>query len=254
VGDFAVFLRMSAIQNLLHPLPDLTRDERLMIPLLDMAGIVKLPHIDALPQNLVEGSDRYLIPRDPKANSFHVGQELGITWIAAHSPQAKGSVERGFQTAQDRLVKGMRVAEVKTMEQANHYLETEFLPWVNNTLAVAPANADDAHRPLEKHHDLAPILSHVEQRRATNDYTFSWNARIYPIARKDVCTGLPGAFVRVEERREALSPHDFGSAISALQSASREARLQLSAAHRRQSRRCSGRPGAVRPVALPHRA
>ena len=129
-------------------------------------------------------------------------QELGITWIPAHSPQAKGRVERGFQTAQDRLVKGMRVAGVKTMEQANHYLETEFLPWVNSTLAVAPASADDAHRPLEKQHDLAAILSHVEQRRVTNDYTFPLGAKIYQIARKDVCTGLRGAFVRVEKRRD----------------------------------------------------
>ena len=129
-------------------------------------------------------------------------QELGIIWIPAHSPQAKGRVERGFQTAQDRLVKGMRVAGVQTMEQANHYLETEFLPWVNSTLAVAPASVDDAHRPLEKHHDLAAILSHVEQRRVTNDYTFSLGAKIYQIARKDVCTGLRGAFVRVEKRRD----------------------------------------------------
>jgi len=129
-------------------------------------------------------------------------RELGIAWIPAHSPQAKGRVERGFQTAQDRLVKGMRVAGVKTMEEANHYLESEFLPWVNSTLAVAPANADDAHRPLEKHHDLAAILSHVEQRRVTNDYTFSWDAKTYQIARKDVCTGLRGACVRVEKRRD----------------------------------------------------
>src|SRR6202020_3668233 len=62
-------------------------------------------------------------------------RELGITWIAAHSPQAKGRVERGFLTAQDRLVKGMRVAGVATLEQANHYLETEFLRWGNATLA-----------------------------------------------------------------------------------------------------------------------
>lgn len=129
-------------------------------------------------------------------------QELGITWIPAHSPQAKGRVERGFQTAQDRLVKGMRVAGVKTMEQANHYLETEFLPWINSTLAVAPASADDAHKRLEKQHDLAAILSHVEQRRVTNDYTFPLGAKIYQIARKDVCTGLRGAFVRVEKRRD----------------------------------------------------
>jgi DNA-binding Lrp family transcriptional regulator len=129
-------------------------------------------------------------------------QELGIVWIAAHSPQAKGRVERGFATAQDRLVKGMRVAGVTTLEQANHYLETEFLPWVNATLAVVPASADDAHRPLEKQHDLAAILSHVESRRVNNDYTILFETKIYQIARKDICAGLRGAIVRVEKRRD----------------------------------------------------
>src|ERR1700692_3783042 len=56
-------------------------------------------------------------------------RELGITWTAAHSPQAKGRVERNFGTAQDRLVKGMRVAGVKTMEHANEYLHSDYLAW-----------------------------------------------------------------------------------------------------------------------------
>ena len=56
-------------------------------------------------------------------------RELGIAWIAAHSPQAKGRVERNFGTAQDRLVKGMRVAGVKTIEQANRYLDEDYLAW-----------------------------------------------------------------------------------------------------------------------------
>jgi len=129
-------------------------------------------------------------------------RELGITWIPAHSPQAKGRVERGFATAQDRLVKGMRVAGVTTMEQSNHYLETEFLPWCNETIAVAPASMDDAHRPLEKQHDLAAVLSHVETRQVNNDYTIQWDAKIYQIARKSICVGLRGAVVRVEKRRE----------------------------------------------------
>jgi hypothetical protein len=129
-------------------------------------------------------------------------QELGIVWIAAHSPQAKGRVERAFATAQDRLVRGMRVAGVTTLEQANHYLETEFLPWVNATLAVTPAHPDDAHRSLEKFHDLAAILSHVENRQVNNDYTIQFEAKIYQIARKDICAGLRGAVVRVEKRRD----------------------------------------------------
>jgi len=129
-------------------------------------------------------------------------QELGITWIAAHSPQAKGRVERGFLTAQDRLVKGLRVAGVTTLEGANHYLETEFLPWVNATLAVVPAHPDDAHRPLEKQHDLAAILNHVEQRKVNSDYTFPLDSKTYRILRQDICAGLRGAFIRVEQRRD----------------------------------------------------
>src|SRR6202142_1599462 len=89
------------------------------------------------------GKDRAELPPTQIGRAF---QELGITWIPAHSPQAKGRVERGFLTAQDRLVKGMRGAGGKTLKQANHYLETEFLPWVNATLVVGPASGDDAHR------------------------------------------------------------------------------------------------------------
>jgi hypothetical protein len=87
--------------------------------------------------------------------------------------QAKGRVERGFGTAQDRLVKGLRVAGASTLEEANAYLDTEFLPWWNQTLAVVPANPTDAHRPLGKEHDLAAILSHVEERQVTNDSLLS---------------------------------------------------------------------------------
>jgi hypothetical protein len=129
-------------------------------------------------------------------------QELGIHSILAHSPQAKGRVERGFATAQDRLVKGLREAGVRTREQANLYLETEFMPWWNQTLVVRPAHADDAHRPLEKHHDLTAILSHVETRQVNNDYTIQFEAKIYQIARQDIGTGLRGAVVRVEKRRD----------------------------------------------------
>src|SRR5260370_7050394 len=53
--------------------------------------------------------------------------ELGITWIPAHSPQAKGRVERNFGTAQDRLVKGIRGAGGTPIEQANQYLTNDYL-------------------------------------------------------------------------------------------------------------------------------
>jgi transposase len=127
-------------------------------------------------------------------------QELGIAWIGAHSPQAKGRVERNFGTAQDRLVKGMRVAGVKTIEEANHYLEQEYLVWWEREMMVEAANPDNAHRPLDRSHNLAASLSHVETRQVRNDYTLRWEGKIYQIERQAVTTGLRSAEVRVEKR------------------------------------------------------
>src|ERR1700726_3132802 len=106
-------------------------------------------------------------------------RELGIVWLAAHSPQAKGRIERSFGTAQDRLVKGLRVAAARTLDQANRYLETEFLVWWNDTIAVVPASSDDAHRPLGKEHSLAASLSYVEPRQVSNGYTIQFDNQTY---------------------------------------------------------------------------
>ncbi len=148
--------------------------------------------------------DRPGVEQDPKdMPPTQIGRalrELNITWIAAHSPQAKGRVERSFDTAQDRLVKEMRVAGVKTLEQANRYLHDEFLPWWNETLTVEPAGADDAHRKLDKQHDLAAILSHVETRQVKGNYTVPVDGRHCVIDKGSICTGLRGETVRVEWR------------------------------------------------------
>jgi transposase len=146
-----------------------------------------------------EGKDR---PEMPPTQIGRALKELGITWIPAYSPQAKGRVERSFATAQDRLVKGLRVAGASTLDQANAYLEQEFLPWWNKTLTVTPASADDAHRPLEKQHNLAAILSHVENRQVDDNYTIRFQSKVYQIQRKAICAGLRGAEVRVEQRRD----------------------------------------------------
>ena len=127
-------------------------------------------------------------------------KELDIEWIAAHSPQAKGRIERSFDTAQDRLVKGLRVAKAKTIEQANAYPDNEFLPWWNQTLTVVPAVAGNAHRPLGKEHSLAASLSQVESRRVANDYTIRFETKLYQIQRSDIRAGLRGGQVRVEQR------------------------------------------------------
>jgi hypothetical protein len=137
-------------------------------------------------------------------------REVGIAWIAAHSPQAKGRVERNFKTAQDRLVKGLRVAGVKTIEQANKYLEDEYMVWWERELTVEPAHPDDAHRPLDKSHNLAASLSYVETRQVRNDYTLRLDGQFYQIARQAVVSGLRGANVRVEQRLDGTVAVRYG--------------------------------------------
>jgi len=127
-------------------------------------------------------------------------RELGIGWIAAHSPQAKGRIERFFGTAQDRLVKGMRRAGVCSLEQANAYLERTYLPLWNRRFTVAAANPTDAHRRLRTEHDLAAILSQVKERVVTNDYTIRYQGKIYQIGREEIRAGMRGGRVRVERR------------------------------------------------------
>jgi transposase len=174
----------------------------------DKAGLFQ-----TAPKNGRDATER---PRDgreplPPTQIGRALRELDIVWIGAHSPQAKGRVERSFQTAQDRLVKGLRVAGAKNLEQANAYLETEFIVWWNNTIAVVPASSDDAHRPLAKEHVLAASLSYVETRQVSDGYTFQFDTQTYRIARSDIRTGLRRANVRIEMRLDASMAVRFGN-------------------------------------------
>ena len=84
--------------------------------------------------------------------------ELGVEVILAGSPQAKGRVERTFGTAQDRLIKEMRVAGISTLDAANRFLAEYWVPFWNERFAVEPQDTLDAHRPLPPGIDLeAPL-------------------------------------------------------------------------------------------------
>jgi hypothetical protein len=160
--------------------------------------------------------DQKEMPRDereplPPTQIGRALAELGIVWIGAHSPQAKGRVERSFGTAQDRLVKGLRVARVKTLEAANRYLDEDFLPWWNQHLKVAPAHPADAHRLLSGEHDLAAILSEAQTRQVGSDYTIRLEGKIYLIARDQIRPGLRHANVRVEKRLDGAVAVRFGA-------------------------------------------
>jgi transposase len=127
-------------------------------------------------------------------------RELGIGSILAYSPQAKGRIERSFLTAQDRLVKHLRLAKVSTLEGANAFLEKEYWPEWNDHFARPVADFPNQHRALTPQLDLAAILSHVEERVIGNDYTFCFAGRRYQIARAEAQAGMRRQRVRVELR------------------------------------------------------
>ena len=125
--------------------------------------------------------------------------ELDIGWIGAGSPQAKGRVERFNGTAQNRLVKELRLAGATTMDEANAVLEKVFLPWFSRRCTVRPASPNDAHRPLGPSMNLAAILCHQESRHVANDYTVRFENRVYQIL-PPPHPGLRGGRVILERR------------------------------------------------------
>jgi hypothetical protein len=138
---------------------------------------------------------------DPLRTQFgRALHELGIEWIAAHSPQAKGRIERLFETLQDRLVKEMRLAGIDSILGANHFLETRFIPEWEQRFTVVPRQSRNAHRPLGREQHLEEILSVRVARRVTEDYTVSWDGNRWGVQREEVCAGLRGAAVEIERR------------------------------------------------------
>jgi len=126
-------------------------------------------------------------------------RELGIKYIPAYSPQAKGRVERSFGTLQDRLVKELRLEGINDIDSANCFLKEHYIDDYNKRFADTTTNIHDAHRPLGDL-ELDAILSHQETRVVTNDYTISYHNTRYQIARESVVAGLRGGTVIVERR------------------------------------------------------
>jgi transposase len=127
-------------------------------------------------------------------------RELEIGSILALSPQAKGRVERSFRTAQDRLVKQLRLAKISTMEAANAFLENEYWPEWNACFARPVQDFPNRHRALTESLELAAILCHVEERVIANDYTFSFAGQRYQIQREQAQSGMRRQRLRVELR------------------------------------------------------
>jgi transposase len=141
-------------------------------------------------------------------------KELEVELICAHSPQAKGRVERANQTLQDRLVKELRLRSISSMTEANAYLP-EFVADFNRRFAVAPRSAEDAHRPLSAADDLDRILVLRERRTLSKNLTLSYRKVIYQIATNRAAYTMRGASVEVREASDGRIGIEYkGRALS----------------------------------------
>ena len=143
--------------------------------------------------------------------------ELGVTQILAHSPQAKGRVERANGTFQDRLVSELRLAGASTLKEANQVL-SDFLPRFNQRFGVPADQPESAYRPVDPELDLGGVLCIKELRRVAKDNTVQYHGRTLQLYPSEERPSYAGARVEVQERldgrllirhkHQILSPQD----------------------------------------------
>lgn len=108
-------------------------------------------------------------------------KKLDIKIIRAHSPQAKGRVERKHRVYQDRFVKELALRKIHSIDEANKLLAEEFCPFLNDKYAQSPVEPKDFHRPMPKRLNLADIFCTEKVRSVSNDWTIRFENQLYQI-------------------------------------------------------------------------
>jgi hypothetical protein len=120
-----------------------------------------------------------LAGQEPRTQFGRAMEQLGVEVILAHSPQAKGRVERRNGLLQDRLVKELRLEGISDLAAANEFLERKFLPALNQRFTLAARSSVDAHR--QGAWNLGEVLSWEEVRVVAKDWTVAWDGRWFQI-------------------------------------------------------------------------
>ncbi|MBU0597457.1 hypothetical protein KKF61_00495, partial [Patescibacteria group bacterium] len=130
--------------------------------------------------------------------------DLNIEIIHAHSPQAKGRVEKLFKTLQDRLIKELRLNNISTIKEANRFLEEEFFPKFNAKFMVEPRTKANLHKELTKREKsrLDSIFSGQYKRVVRNDFTIDHKKNCYQLDKIQPVTICKRDIVTVEERMD----------------------------------------------------
>jgi len=131
-------------------------------------------------------------------------KELNVDIIHAHSPEAKGRVEKLFKTLQDRLIKELRLNNISTIKEANEFLEKEFLPKFNAKFMVEPRSKANLHKKLNEQEKskLDSIFSRQYKRVVKNDFTVSHHKNCYQLEKIQPATICKQDMITVEERMD----------------------------------------------------
>ena len=130
-------------------------------------------------------TDEELRETGPKTQFGRAMDELDVKLILAHSPQAKGRVERRHALFQDRLIKALRLAGIDDLERANRFLEEKFLPDLQQRFVVGPVAKKDLHRRVPRGTRLERVLAFQEARTVQNDWTIQWRGRWFQIGERE---------------------------------------------------------------------
>lgn len=166
-----------------------------------------------IPQSIYH--DKHTILRSPKSQTIdeelagkvpmsqvqRVMDELGIDAIPAHSPQAKGRIERLWKTLQDRLLKEMALDHVNTIDEANAYLPA-FIERFNRTFGVEPAETESAFVEVDADLDTSYYFAAMEHRTIRADHTLAFEGQTLHIDRAARSRSLEGERIRVHTSPE----------------------------------------------------
>jgi transposase len=141
-----------------------------------------------------------LAGKEPKTQFGRAMEELDVEIILAHSPQAKGRVERVNGTLQDRLVKALRRAKISDLATANRFLQEKFLPAFNRRFVKQAAQHSDLHRRVPRGLELGRVLSIQETRTVQNDWTVRFENRWFQLAEAHQKLALAGRPITVSRR------------------------------------------------------
>lgn len=137
-------------------------------------------------------------PNDERITQFQRAlTELNINLIHAHSPQAKGRIERCFKTLQDRLVKELRLANICSLDEANRYLQEIYIPRHNAQFAVVPRQAEDAHRRTKANFD--DTLCIKTERVLNQDFTLQYRNRFFQLHAEQRAVIRPTESITIQE-------------------------------------------------------